>query len=129
MTNILEIYILELPKFEKYVNASKNSTLNTWVRFLNNPEVIDMDNENNEELKKAKEVLDTISADEHEQYLAEQRLIYIMDQKAIHAAGYDKGHKAGIKETAIKMLENNVDIEIIISCTGLTKDEIEKLKN
>ena len=39
-----------------------------------------------------------ISQDEHEQYLAELREKYIMDQKAIEDAGCDKGLKAGIEQ-------------------------------
>ena len=40
--------------------------------------------------------------------------------------------KSGKKEEKIEiakqLLKNNVDIEIIINSTGLTKEEIEKLK-
>ena len=44
----------------------------------------------NKEVKKAKEVLKEISQDEHERYLTELREKYILDQKAIEDAGYDK---------------------------------------
>ena len=44
----------------------------------------------NEEVKKAKKVLDELSQDEHARRLAELREKYIMDQKATEAAGYDK---------------------------------------
>ena len=33
----------------------------------------------------------------------------------------------GKKQIAKEMLKNNIDIEIIIKCTGLSKKEIEKL--
>ena len=52
----------------------------------------------NKEIQEAKKVLEEISEDEHEQYLAELRQKYIMDQKAIEDAGYDKGLKAGIEQ-------------------------------
>jgi len=50
--------------------------------------------------------------------------------------GLQKGIKKGIKEggkiksiqIAKSLLENNVDIKIIISSTGLTKEEIESLE-
>lgn len=59
-----------------------------------------------------------------------------MDQKAIEAAGFDKGKEVGIKEgirkekesIAKEMLKQNINIEIIVTCTGLTKEEIKKLK-
>ena len=131
LTKNLEIYILELPKFEKYTNTNLN--LNAWVKFITNPGGITMDDmENNKSLKEAKQVLQQISDDEKEQYLAEQRLMYIMDQKAIEAAGFDKGKEEGKKtkaeEIAKAMLKQNIDLTIIISCTGLTENEIKSLK-
>ena len=80
-----------------------------------------------ESIKKAKEVLDEISEDEHEQYLAHLREKYIFEIQGIEEAGFDKGAKAKQIEIAKKMKQNNIDIEIIIRCTGLTKEEIEKL--
>ena len=86
----------------------------------------------NKEIKKAKEVLEQISQDEHERYLAELREKYIMDQKATEDAGYDKGLKAGMeqkaKEIAKELLAKNIDLKIIIDATGLSKEEIEILR-
>ena len=42
--------------------------------------------------------------------------------------GITIGKKKGIIETAKKFLKEKVDIDIITKCTGLTKEEIEKLK-
>ena len=104
LTDVMEIYIIELPKFEKYQEINKNKNLNSWVKFIKNPEVIDM---SNKEIKKAKEVLEEISQDEREIYLAELlREKYIMDQKAIEGAGFDKGFDKGYD----KGLENGVEI-------------------
>ena len=92
-----------------------------------------------ESIKKAKEVLDEISEDEHEQYLAHLREKYIFEIQGIEEAGFDKGMVKGKAEgiengkrsekinIAKKMKENNIDIETIIKCTGLTKEEIEEL--
>lgn len=101
LTDMMEICIIELPKFSKYKNKTKNDTLNTWIKFIENPEVIDM-SEKNKAIIKAKEELDKISQDEHERYLAELREKYIMDQIAIEEAGYDKGVKAGIEKRRAK---------------------------
>ena len=118
-------YIIELLKFEKYMN---NTALADWVKFIINLKVIDM---SNEEVKKAKEVLDELSQDEHERRLAELREKYIMDQKATEAAGYDKGLesglKLGIKRTAKKLKAKGVDINIIHETTGLSIEETNKL--
>ena len=88
----MEIYIIELNKFKDYKEKSNHNSLNSWIEFIESPEVVDM---SNKEIQKAKKVLEEISQDEHEQYLAELREKYIMDQKAIEDAGYDKGLKTG----------------------------------
>ena len=63
-----------------------------------------------------KKVLDEISQDEHERYLAEMREKYILDQNATEAAGYDKGlkegHKKGIEEGIKEGHEYNVPIVV-----------------
>ena len=140
LTDALEIYIIELSKGEELLkNMNKNeqtqNSLNTWLKFMNNPEaVVDMENK---EVKKAKEVLEEISKDEDERYKAELRQKYIMDQKAIEAAGYDKGLEAGIEQGAKKekleitknLLNMGLSIEQIIEATSLSKEEIDLLQN
>ena len=89
-----------------------------------------------ENINKAKKVLETISQDERERRLTELREKYRMDQHAIMLAGYDKGLKEGIEQgieqnkKAIleKLLKTNLSIEQIIEITGFTAEEIEKLK-
>ncbi len=145
LTDVLEIYIIELPKYSKYAVNEEIESLNLWVKFIKNPEVIMMVNENDikevketkQAINKAKDRLQELSNDEHERYLAELREKYTRDQYEIQAYGYDKGKEDGIEEgkkeksieIAKELLSQNVDIEIIIKCTGLTKEEIEKLKN
>ena len=139
--NYIFIVPIELPKFERYKEKT-DKVLNSWVKFIENPEVVDM--KENEKVGKAKKVLEEISQDEHERYLAELREKYIMDKKAIEDAGFDKGLEAGIKQgieqgieqgkkqqaidIAKNLKEQNVDIDIICKTTGLTKEEIENLK-
>ena len=123
LTDVLELYIINLSKIEKY---SENKLLDTWVKFISNSEDLNMENAD-ESIKKAKEVLDEISEDEHEQYLAHLREKYIFERQGIEEAGFDKGAKAKQIEIAKKMKENNIEIEIITKCTGLTKEDIENI--
>ena len=140
LTDVLEIYIIELSKGEELLKnmskkeQSKNS-FNTWIQFINNPEaIVDMEDK---EVKKAREVLAEISQNEHERYKAELRQKYIMDQKAIEEAGFDKGLAAGIQqgikqkqiEIAKKLLKKGTKLEEIIELTDLTKDEIISIKD
>ena len=80
------------------------------------------------EIKKAKQVLEEISQDEHARRLAELREKYIMDQKAIEDGGYDKGLKQGKIEIAKRLLKLGLEDSKIIEATELTQDEIEKIK-
>ena len=139
LTDVMEIYIIELPKFEMYEKDTKNIILNLWMKFIRNPEVVDM---SNKEINKAKEVLEEISKDERERYLTELRQKYIMDQKAIEDAGYDKGLKTGMErglrqakeqlekekiQIAKELLKQKVQIDIISKATGLSVEQIKKI--
>ena len=95
-----------------------------------------MSKENKEAINEAKEVLKEISSDARERRLAELRLKYIMDQKAVEEYGYDNGYDKGIEEgksqrtqeIAKEMLKQKYTIEEIMSITGLSKEELEKIK-
>ncbi len=84
--------------------------------------------DDNEEVKKAKEVLDELSQNEHERRLAELREKYIMDQKATEAAGYDKGMERGM-ERGIEQGEKNKTIELAkkMKSQGLDNETIQKI--
>lgn len=123
LTDLLEICIIELPKAQKY---NENKDLDTWVKFIKNPEVINMaSKETTEAINAAKKILEEMSQDEHERYLAELRQKYIMDQKAIA----DKGVEKGIEQVAKNMLKKGVDIDFIVEVTNLSKEKIESLKD
>ena len=144
MTDVLDIYIIEIEKAKKF-SSDSNKVLNSWLQFINNPEVrLNMENE---AIKKAKEVLESISQDDRERRLAELREKYIMDQKAIHDHGYDKGLEVGIEqgirqgikqgieqgifkqkiEMIKEMVSQNYDIKSISKLVKLSEDEIKKI--
>ena len=87
-----------------------NPNLNLWTEFLENPEVInmsekDIEKEKDESLKttkkaikQAKDTLEQISKDKHEQELARLRKKYIMDQNAIQEYGYCQGVEDGKRD-------------------------------
>lgn len=60
LTDVLEIYIIELPKFNKYKENINNSILNSWVRFMNKPGVRDMGED--KALDKARKVFEEIES-------------------------------------------------------------------
>ena len=138
LTDVLELYIIELNKL-KNSTLKDNQVLNSWLHFIKNSKVVvnkNMREEDIEEIKKAQKILEDISADEHEKWLAEMRIKYIRDQHAIEDLGYDKGYnkgyKAGIEkekeETVKKLKEKRMDVKSIAEVTGLTEEEIEKIE-
>ncbi|MCI8345611.1 MAG: Rpn family recombination-promoting nuclease/putative transposase [Clostridia bacterium] len=127
LTDAMEIHIIELSKIQQY---SENKKLDIWVNFINGVGDFDM-SKANEPIKKAKKILEEISDNEYEQYLAHLREKYILDQNNLLDTGYERGLEQGTRnksiEIAKKLKEENIDIEIIIKTTGLTKEEIERL--
>ena len=98
----------------------------------------------NEEIEKAKKELEKLAMNPEDRELYELRLKAIRDEMNIRYSGYidgkadgmvegeAKGKAAGKNERNIEiaqnMLKENVNIELINKVTGLSIDEIEKLK-
>ena len=105
----------------------------------------------NEAIKEAKKVYDELMADEHERTLIKLREKYIRDYNTIKEDGYNNGYndgkdagltqglelgrsegkELGAKENTIeiakKMLKENLELELILKMTGLSKEELDKL--
>ena len=106
LTDALEIYIIELPKLTVYEKNTKNERLNLWVKFIKEPEVMIMFNENDDEktietkeaIVDAQKRYEELQRDKHEMELAELREKYILDQNSLIKTGFNRGKKAGIAE-------------------------------
>ena len=148
LTDALEIHIIELPKLVKKLTNNKRDKkgLQLWLKFILSPnEIGDEDMENNPEIKKAKEELDKIKQDEIEEDRALRRLLFVMDQEAVKRTGYERGMQQGMQkgvqqglqegiqkekiDIAKKLLSKHMSISDIAEITGLSKEEIEKLKD
>ena len=108
LTNAIEIYIIELPKFKAGTNKTVNEKLDLWIKFIKNPEVISMKNAEDTEIKKAKEVLEQISNDEYERYLADLREKMILDKKSLESYGYNKGLEDGLEQGIQQGIEQGI---------------------
>ena len=54
---------------------------------------------------------------------------FVSNEKVeVYEKGLEKGLEQAYKKIAQKMLEEKIDINVIITITGLSKEEIEKLK-
>ncbi|AWS27213.1 Rpn family recombination-promoting nuclease/putative transposase [Clostridium perfringens] len=140
LTDLQEIHFIELPKFneignKEYIeNVEKMDALEKWLEFLVEPEsnTVRQLELSNEEIKLAKSELYRLSMDskEREQYNMREKAIYdrISALENAEAKGKLEGKIEGTLEVAKKLLLADVDINIIISSTGLTKEEIIKIK-
>ena len=137
LTDKLELHIIELRKAREEYEKNKSNKKAQWMMFINNPNEMEVQEimKENKEIEEAVVEIREMTQDEKLERLAFLRQKAIMDEKAIYAAGLDKGEikgrETGIKENQIevakKMKEKNIDINIIEEITKLTKEEIEKL--
>ena len=127
LTEDLEIHIIELTKIKKKV---EEGSLKKWILFLENPEGEETRKmaEKEKEIKEAIEKLEDISSDEEKIRIAELREKYIMDRESELETAEEKGIKKGSIEIAKKLKKENMAIEKIAGITGLSKEEVEKLK-
>ena len=141
LTDDFELHIIELVKMRKNKVEGKDKKLQEWLCFLENPESNEVTGymENNENMKKAKEKLHTMSEDETLRRLAELREKAILDENEAEYTGYCKGKETGLKEgkklginqsnkeIAKKMKKLGYAPENIMEITNLSKEQIEKL--
>ena len=146
LTDMLQLYIIEISKAKKTLEKGQNNELAQWVLFLDNPnqEEVFKAMQTNKEVKEAMEDLDEISKQKELRRIAELREKAIKDDKNAITHALEDGKKEGLKEgreigraegikenqkeIAKKMLEKNFSIDEIQNLLSLTKDEIEELR-
>jgi predicted transposase/invertase (TIGR01784 family) len=118
--------------------------LEDWLKFFTTPYEVMEENkmdELDEKIKKAYEELQNLNADEIERDNAERRYMNLMSIKGLKEREFNEGKKEGkiegIKEgkteekieIAKKMLESEFEVDQISNLTGLTQEEVNKIKN
>ena len=140
--SIVETYYIELPKFRKS-KPNMNNKLDQWLTFLDdeNKEEIEMAEKKNKILKDAKIELGYLTGEEEVRRLAELRDKWESDWNSSmewarvegRAEGKTEGKAEGKaekqREIAKAMLNEKIPIKVISKTTGLTEEEIEKIKN
>ena len=86
------------------------------------------DKETREKLYSKNELMDKVN-EKLESLTNEYGTIYYDKEEYHKELVYELGTKDKTNEIAKKMLKENMDIKLIIKITGLTKEEIEILKN
>ena len=133
LTDDIEMHILEIPKIND--NEMLKDELVQWLRFIKEPENKGVEKfmKENKYLEQAKKELEHLSSDPDFKRLLESRAGFLRDVDAKMYVSKEEGKQEGKQEEkeeiAKKLLELGDEIEKIIAVTGLTKEEIEKLKN
>lgn len=130
LTDVFELYIIEIPKAKRILEKDKNNKLAQWMLFLNDPnekEVSKIMNEN-KEIKEAMNELEEMSKDEELRRVAELREKAIRDEKNGLRHARQDGIKEGKEEVARKMKKEKYPDEIIAKLTELTVEEVKNIK-
>lgn len=134
MTEDLEIHYIQIPKFIQEKRGTETK-LEQWIQFIGyiTEKGVKEAMEKNKVIKRAKEELENLSGNDEIRRLAELRDKAIRDEKTNLRGAKEEGIRKGRKdekiETARKMLQKNMKIDEIEEISGLTKNEIEKLKS
>ena len=135
LTEVAEIHFIEIPKLEDCYD--EKDMLVPWIEFLKDPESEKVRNleMSIEEIRQAKDELIKMSNDDIQRELYEMRAKTLKDKiSALNEAerkGIQKGIQEGEKKKAIeiaKSLLDVLDVQTISLKTGLSVDEINKLK-
>ena len=135
-------YHISLPKIkEKYYNKEKLTSFEKCLLVLKLEEMQEIEKvcEGDKVLMTTKEKIEEMNKElfylgEYDKEIRDRKIYNTRIKGAIQqglAEGMEKGMKKGIKngkiETAKKMLEEKIAIDVIIKCTGLNEEEIKKL--
>ena len=142
-TNVLEVNVLELPKLPE---QQDNSELWEWLQFLNSEseEELTMLARKNKEINKAVGILRELSADEKTRRVVELEEKARRDERARlngaktegleegieigRAEGREEGRVAEKMLIAKNLIKNGMSTDTIVEVTGLSAEEIEKLR-
>ncbi len=136
-TELMQIHIIELPKFNKKPNEIKDE-LESWVEFLKEPsvEVVEMLSKKGPEIVEAFEVLKVVSSNEETRRDAEIRIKAMSDKASSLAGAKEEGLQQGLHQGTIQgkleiilnMAKNQLDEETISKLTGISLEEIKEMK-
>ena len=137
LTNKFELYIIVLPKVAKNYEKNKEDKLIHWGMFFAKPYSKEVKSimEENKDIQAIADELEILNGDYEVQRLADIREKAIHDEVSALAFAKKQGIEQGLKQvkenmlkTAKILLKKGMSVEDIIEATGLTKEEILKLK-
>lgn len=136
-TDQLEFHILELPKIRE--RAYPDSAIYQWAKFLSGKNEEDFKEmaEKNEDIKEAYEILMHLSEDDKKrmEYEAREKALrdynhqmYWAERRGLEQ-GIQRGVNKGKKEMALKLLKENILVDLIALAAGVSTEQVEIWKN
>ena len=133
----LKIVIVELSKLKKGSFEELIDLQEKWCYFLRESSALKEEERRrllkDREMSKAMEHLEELSRDKELLYKALSRenseMAYRLDKQGWIDEGKKKGREETVKKLVLKMLQEDADKTFISKITGLSEDEIIKLKN
>ena len=128
LTDVVEIHFLELPKFRRKKNKDyRENDIERWLMFLEKDisettlkELMSLDTA----IEKAEQKIEYLSSDE------EAMRIYYERERSLHerANMISSAEERKAIEIAKNLLNMNISVEQIVLATGLTEEEIKKIR-
>ncbi|MGE5343051.1 MAG: Rpn family recombination-promoting nuclease/putative transposase [Candidatus Omnitrophota bacterium] len=125
-----ELHFVELPKFTKDLGEIEN-VKEKWIYFVKNAvnlEMIPKEMEEPKEIREAFEVANQFGWTKDELEVYDYVGMHIQDERGRVIQAKIEGGKEKTKEIAKGMREEGIDVDMISKITGLTNEEILKLK-
>ena len=126
---------------KKFKKENKDEKLEMWLNLITDPnsEEVEEMAQIHEDLRKAREVLASISCDKETRQLAEMREKAILDkisfEDGARRAGYEEGMNDGMRSGELKKaksialnLLDVLDDKVIAEKTGISIEEVKKLR-
>ncbi len=129
----IKYHFIELPKFRKSEPELANS-LECWLAFIDSYDrgLIQMAGEKEKIIQEAEEELEEILSSQALKEIIEYKESAMKERATIQAYEREHGRKEGRIEAKIEiakeMLKHDMEIEMIMQYTKLSKEEIKKIK-
>ena len=128
---------MALPLFPRETEAECENDFERWIYVLKNMETLERMpfQAQNALFEKLASITDVSALSEKDQERYEESLRIYRDNYAADEYSFNRGLKKGREEglaegrsaIARNLKENGVDMQVIIHCTGLTKEQIDQL--
>lgn len=132
LTDVVEIHFLELPKFRKKKDKDyRENDIERWLMFLEKDisettlkELMSLDTA----IERAEQKIEYLSSDEETMRIYYERERSLHERTNIISSAEARGVEKGKLEIVKNLLDMNISVEQIILATGLTEEEINKIR-